>query len=413
MSEARLRAEGLDGLRGLAAAAVVLLHVWMFSGAHQPEQSQSVDRVIGALGVSLMAFFVLSGFLIALPWLRHATGQGKAPPRLGAYGWRRFARIMPAYAACVFGSYLLMRAIEHPLAISAGELPAFLLFAQNQLETTTGQLNPPLWSLAVEAMFYVVMPLIGLALVFAARRAPRAGVPLLLGGLAAAGLAWAAYAYAANEPATLVNALPTYLPIFVCGIAVAWFVARGAKPAAWQRALLVAAGAALVYWNAWWHSGGTGTVGHVLRDLPAGVGFALIVAAIATGGLRWLGIGPLARLGAWSYGIYLWHMPVLYALRHWERWPESPWQAYAVVLSASVVLGAASWWVVERPAIAWAARRTRRGRPERGAPAPAPAPAADPRPMPVAVPALRIHRPQPARYATMATRELAPGRRAA
>lgn len=352
------RAEGLDGLRGLAATAIVLLHVWMFSGAHQSWQSPGIDEVIGTFGVALMAFFVLSGYLIAGPWLRAARGE-RQRPHTRPYAWRRAARILPAYVACVLGSFVLMRAIDHPLAVEFSELPAFLVFAHNQLEATGGQLNPPLWSLSIEMSLYLLMPLLGAAMIPVARRLPRTGIPLILTSLTLTGLLWTAIAVQAGEPRALINALPTYLPIFACGIAAAWWLAGRTEPLApVVRGGLLALGAALVYFDAAWHAGGTGQLGHVVRDLPAGAGFALIVAAVAGGGGRLLSARPLVLLGAYSYGIYLWHMPVLYWLRHAGHWPVSPWEAFAQVFTVSLALGAVSWHLLERPINSWAARRT-------------------------------------------------------
>lgn len=363
MNSGDRRAAGLDGLRGLAAAAVVLLHVWMFSGAHQPWQSERTDEIVGSMGLALMLFFVLSGFLIATPWVR-ASPPGRPLPRLRPYALRRATRIVPAYATCVIGSYFLMRAIDHPLAIDSGELPHFLLFSFNQFDGTAGQLNPPLWSLSVEASFYVAMPLLGAALVVALRRSGLWAGLTLCAALAAAGLAWNAWTFEHGEPVTLVAFLPTYLPIFACGIAAAILVQRH-EAGRLARAALVAGGTVLVVANAWWHADGTGWLGHVARDLPAGVGFAMIAGAVAQGPGWILGSAPLRRLGDYSFGIYLWHMPVLYLLRHQERWPLSPWEAYGLVMGIATVLGAISFSAIERPTMQWATRKTQRAAAER------------------------------------------------
>ncbi len=359
------RAPGLDGLRGLAAAAVVLLHVWMFSGAHQPWQPERLDAIVGSLGLAVMLFFVLSGALLAAPWIRAST-PGSPAPSVGRYALRRTARIVPGYVACVLLGYVLMRAIDHPLAISASELPAFLLFAQNQFDATAGQLNPPLWSLGIEAAFYVAIPLIGLALIQALRRSGTTGAIVVCAVLVAAGLAWNAMVVGRGEPVTLLTSLPTFLPIFACGIAAA-VALQHHQTTRLSRVALITLGSALVVADGWWHLDGTGWLGHVARDLPAGVGFAMILVAVAQGRAHLLGAAPMRRLGDYSFGIYLWHMPVIYVLRHQEHWPESPWAAYARVLAIATVLGAASWHLLERPAITWAAARTRRAN---AAPAP-------------------------------------------
>ena len=67
-------------------------------------------------------------------------------------------------------------------------------------------------------------------------------------------------------------------------------------------------------------------------DLPASIGFAAIVAAVALRPSRILGVAPLRVLGAISLGVYLWHMPVLYALQVHDLMPETFWAALPRVL---------------------------------------------------------------------------------
>lgn len=349
------RAEGLDGLRGLAAAAIVLLHVWMFSGAHDPQYSGWVDDTIGTLGLSLMMFFVLSGYLVAGPWIR-AGLDGRSSPNLGRYALKRAARILPAYWLCLLGSFAIARYVDHPLSIGASELPIFALFAQNQFDATAGHLNPPLWSLGVEVAFYLALPLIGFVLLRAARRSGPRGVLWVCGALIAGGLTWSSLVYAAGNPDSLLMALPTYLPIFACGIA-AVALSAGRAFGRRDRGLLMTGGAVLVVLDGWWHIGGTGTIGQIVRDLPAAAGFAMLAAAVAQGPAKLLGATILRRLGDYSYGIYLWHMPLLYLLRHDDRFPDSPWLAYLMVMGAATVLGAASWLLLERGIVRWAAGR--------------------------------------------------------
>ncbi len=352
------RAQGLDGLRGLAASAVVLLHVWMFSGAHQPEQARLTDQIVGSMGLAVMMFFVLSGYLLATPWVRAAASGGPAPA-LGRYAVKRAARLLPAYWLCLAGSFVLMQQIEHPLAIDAGQLPLFALFLQNQSLATAGQLNPPLWSLGVEVTFYVAVPIIGLGLIAAIRRFGQQGAIVVAMVMTTLGLTWTAVVYGSGEDPRLLTALPTYLPIFACGILAAALM-HGRTLRRTTRTAMLLGGAALVVADGWWHVDSTGTVGHVVRDLPAAAGFALVASAVAKGPAWLLGSAPLRRLGDYSYGIYLWHMPVIYWVRHTDRWPESPWAAFALVLAGATLLGALSWHLVERHAITWSTKRLRR-----------------------------------------------------
>ena len=75
---------------------------------------------------------------------------------------------------------------------------------------------------------------------------------------------------------------------------------------------------------------------------------------------RILGVAPLRVLGAISLGVYLWHMPVLYALQVHDLMPETFWAALPRVLVPALALAGASWVLVERPALRWSARYTRR-----------------------------------------------------
>jgi peptidoglycan/LPS O-acetylase OafA/YrhL len=98
-----------------------------------------------------------------------------------------------------------------------------------------------------------------------------------------------------------------------------------------------------------WHSGGTGFAGHVLRDVGGAAGFGLIVAAVAAGPAGLLERAPSRYLGRVSYGLYLWHLPVLYALLARGDLPHGPLAAMAAVLVPSLLLATASWYGVERP----------------------------------------------------------------
>ena len=108
------RTGALDGLRGLAAAGIVVLHTWMFHRGHlgHPDKT-ATDVVIGELRLGLVCFFVLSGYLLARPFVRAAL-DGTPMPRLGTYLGRRAARILPAYYLAGAGAWVLLTSIGHP-----------------------------------------------------------------------------------------------------------------------------------------------------------------------------------------------------------------------------------------------------------------------------------------------------------
>lgn len=363
------RLAGLDGLRGLAGVGVVLVHVWLYTGNNDPSQPAWLKAVIGELRLGLMAFFVLSAFLLVRPWLAAARGD-RPPPRPATFLWRRAARILPGYWLAITGAFLLLRDAGSGRSVSAADLPAFLVMAQNQVEGLRDKLVPPAWSLCVEITFYALLPLLGAAILALAGGRdpatrgfgrPRLAVGAVAGAMAAVGVGWSVVAYRAGWGLSVTTSLPTYLPIFACGVAAATLTPR----TAWQRRGLLVAGALLVALDAVWHHDGTGALGHVLKDLPAGAGFGLVVAGLAAGPPGLLERAPLRWLGTVSYGTYLWHMPILFLLRESHRLPQNPAAAFAAVLLPALAVAALSWYGVERPLLAWATARPGRPRPWR------------------------------------------------
>jgi len=358
------RAHGLDGLRGLAALAVVVLHVWMYTQAADPYHNVLVDRVIGELRTAVLLFFVLSAFLLTAPWVAAARGE-RPPPDVGRFALRRVTRIVPAYLLALLGSLVLLHGTGHPRDIDLSDLPLFLLFIPNLDPDTRNMLDPPMWTLHVEVTFYLVLPVIGWAIVKLARRRSIGGPLALCLALVGASVAWIAASYTAGWGPEVTWTLPTYLGAFACGIGAA-VLAHGRRLGMRGSIALIAAGSVAVGLNAIWHSGGnTGATGVIVGDLPASLGFAAIVTAVALRPARLLGLAPLRKLGAISLGVYLWHMPVLYALQVHGSWPERFWPGLWRVLVPTLALAAASWVFVERPAL----RLARRRRP--GAPRPA------------------------------------------
>jgi acetyltransferase len=374
---ARDRTLALDGLRGLACVGVLVLHAWMFDhgDAGRPPKG-ALDVVIGEMRLGVTLFFVLSGFLIYRPFVAAAL-DGRRSPRLGRYALRRATRILPAYWAAVLGAFVLLIAIDHPQAIEAGSLPRFLLFAQNQADATRGGLDPPLWTLPVELGFYALVPVLGLIVARLGRgRAVQVALPAALLALGAGLIAAAALGH---WPKTVTTSLIGNLAPFAAGALVAALLhdrtlRRGAALA------LIAVGAVLLVGDGAWHGLqlGARTPRVLVGDLPASLGFAAIVAALAASPIRAraLTCAPLALLGTLSFGIYLWHFPVIYALRGLHAWPTSLAGAIGATFALTVALAAISWLALERPALRWASARTARSpRPRPALEAPRGAPA--------------------------------------
>ena len=321
----------LDGLRALAALSVVAFHVWLYTSPDPalPTREGFWNRLLFEGRIGLVLFFVLSGFLLFRPFARGRVD-------LRRYFARRAARIVPAYWVALAGAVVLLwgggatPGIRLPQASNLG---LFAVFGQNYSAATIMQLNPVTWTLCVEVAFYLLLPLL---------RA-RAAIPLLIAG----GLAWNLVGHATAAGQVFTKALPAFLPYFAVGMAVAMWPLRKRVP------LAAIAGLTLVVANGVWHSNAAPRVVNpllaVAADLPAAVGFGLLIAACAAGGLRRL--DRLAWVGVRSYGLYLWHVPLILFLRRLDLLPLSFVPALVVVVPVALGAAALSWRFVERPAL--------------------------------------------------------------
>src|SRR5213079_2986369 len=102
-------------------------------------------------------------FLLYGPWVR-AARERVAAPRLRSYLLRRAARILPAYYLAVAGSIALLWSLRGATGVRlphGADLWTFAVFAQNFSDATALKLDPPLWTLAVEVSFYLLLPALG------------------------------------------------------------------------------------------------------------------------------------------------------------------------------------------------------------------------------------------------------------
>jgi peptidoglycan/LPS O-acetylase OafA/YrhL len=132
-------------------------------------------------------------------------------------------------------------------------------------------------------------------------------------------------------------------------------------------AVLMALGLALVVANGYWHETADpfSSTRLLFGNLPAAVGLALVLTAAAVGAgpvIGWLSARPLPQLGLISYGIYLWHLPLILTLRRLGLLPAAFAPRLVLVLLLAVGAGTLSWILVERPLIRLVAARQNRTR---------------------------------------------------
>jgi peptidoglycan/LPS O-acetylase OafA/YrhL len=369
------RVARLDGVRAIAALSVICFHVWLYR-VDRPHgaRSELLDQVLFEANGGLICFFVLSGYLLYGAFARAAL-TGAAGVAIGPYLLRRAARIVPAAWVCGAVSLAVYWAVDyHTITPSASELPAYALFAQNYSLSTMGRLNPVLWTLNVEVAFYATLPLIGWAALRLGPQRMRAQLALVI-AIIAVSPAWDLLALERGWDAIANRALPAYLGAFGLGMLVAlWGQQRRTATRSrgqlgpWTTGALLAGATLFVVADAMCRENGWLVPDAVLGErflspavqvellghLGAAAGFALLIAAAALGSgpaVGWLGWRPFAALGTVSYGLYLWHLPLLLSARHAGLLPAALGLRLLVVLAITVPVAAASWRWVERPCI--------------------------------------------------------------
>ncbi len=182
-----------DALRALAISFVVINHVALLGDLHLFGHVQNL-AFLGRWGVN--CFFVLSGVLLAGPYIA-AILRGNQAPSTTSFYLKRFLRIYPLYAVGIFiGAIveLLLRG-DFPFAYVAGHL----VFAQGfSLAFQDDPINIPLWTMTIDAEFYLALPAIAAGVAWVVRRASqRRKVAVIVGALLVIGIVSIAYRYLA------------------------------------------------------------------------------------------------------------------------------------------------------------------------------------------------------------------------
>lgn len=362
----------LTGYRGLAALVVLVVH-----GA-----GHTAYPHIGLHGYGPLALFVLSGYLLVTPWSRWSLGTGGAP-NLRTFARRRVARIFPAYLIVLVVVALIYPASQPKDAASwvrALTLTNFL---------GSDGLRPAMehtWSMGTEFSWYVSLPLVGLVLAVLGRRVwplsrnlPMYAVVAASVVITAAWLVWVdTSVQTLTGQLTYPLWLPGYLACFVLGAAVRHLeLSAGMQDGGrtwlttvrkhWWAPTVVAVAAVGVLVSEL--SGPEGYVTltfaeRTTRTASATVlAVAVLVIAVTGAGRRavnlLLGGRAMVAVGRWSYGIYLWHLPVTMILVANMDVPAGPFGFgvwIALILGVSAALGAATYTFVEVPSIAWSRR---------------------------------------------------------
>jgi peptidoglycan/LPS O-acetylase OafA/YrhL len=333
----------LDGLRAVAILGVLVYHL---------------DRAWlpgGYLGVDL--FFVLSGYLITMLLLGEHARTGRID--LPAFWSRRIRRLLPALLVLLVVMAALIWVGGDLLAQgrARGDLLATLFYFANWQFIAEGQsyfnqfvaASPDrhTWSLAIEEQFYLAWPLVA---AFVLGRFKALGLAVVAGTVAVGSALWLAVlfdpvdpsrAYFGTDSRIFEILVGASLAIALAGRFRARLVSVGRLVAPIALLALIAAYVGLADDNALYYRGGA-----VLVCLAA----AALIAGLEGGSpvARLLSVRPLVLVGLVSYGLYLWHFPIITYVNEWLGPTSLPqWAALATGLTVAATV--VSYVVVETP----------------------------------------------------------------
>lgn len=349
----------LDGLRALAAGMVVCYHFW-----------GPARQYVHLGGIGVRVFFVLSGFLITGILLRSRarldSGQTAAGVALRRFYIRRILRIFPLYYfALAIAWYWKVSGAREGMAWHVAYLSNLHFFLLNAAQPGEwGGRLAHFWSLAVEEQFYLVWPWV---ILFARRR----WLPGIALGMAAVGPVFRFAVFT-----TTGNDITSVLP-FGCidSLALGSYLAMTVLPEFKSHPLVRPVGAAALWGGlllfgahqAAEHSDGFWVFRVVSFDLAVALAGVWLVARAAEGmkgpAGRVLELAPLQYLGTISYGIYVYHLMLPELLPRVARQIGYPNLFVPLVDktlpfllfygTASIVIAAISWHLLEGPINRW------------------------------------------------------------
>lgn len=330
--DSRLHQNNFDLLRFVFAFVVFLVHAYVLSGA----EPLSVSSKYLSSEIAVKSFFVVSGFLIFMSYEKSRDTR--------SYFAKRARRIYPAYffiilACAVLGSVVSVYRLSDYFSLQLLKYVVANLLFLNFLQPNLPELlegnslqavNGALWTLKLEVMFYLCVPLAVLAF----RKFGRLSVLIILyicSVIYSMGMEGLAEKTGAGFYLELQRQLPGQVVFFIAGAAGYYYLQYLVKYAKWLVPMSVAA-FVLQSWLPW------------AAVQPVALGVLVVYFAC---------VAPIFanfdKYGDFSYGIYIVHFPILQLMIYYGLFKESPW-AMLLVAGALVMMAAfLLWHFIEKP----------------------------------------------------------------
>lgn len=351
----------LDGIRGLAVLAVIAHHLDYLPG--------------GYLGVD--AFFVLSGFLITGILVDELRFGSSRKIDLARFWTRRVKRLFPALVVLlIVVVFVESFVISDPATSLRRDVLSALFYFYNWNSLLEGvdywsALAAPsplrhMWSLAIEEQFYVFWPLVVAGVIWMVRRRASPGddharresavtaIGAMAGGLAVASVIIAQVVHDPTNVLRVYYGTDTRIASILFGAAAAVVIRRLPALSPSVQRVLGALGLLAVLPLAWAWIALAGTSEALYRGglVVTGLGITFVICAAVLAPASWLATvmstAPLRACGLVSYGLYLWHWPIIVWVSA-DRTGIDGFSLFALRTLLTVSITLASYYLVERP----------------------------------------------------------------
>ncbi len=329
----------IDGLRFIAIFSVLLFHVYEKTGSRKRPLVQPLHTLMKQSNRGVRLFFVLSGFILVLPFIAHYR-DGAPAVSLRRYFTRRLTRIEPPYLVCIAIAFAVEVAMRPDLFSTLWpHLLASAFYLHTLVFGTLSPINRVTWSLEVEVQFYCLMPLLASIFLVADKRLRRA---LLVGAIVVMGLLSSIWWTSHRAQLSLIDSMQFFLAGFLLADCYEEFSISGF----WDWVAVPA-------WIA--------VFAIPQRYLFDVVPLVMFIALLASLRSRWiiraLRYPFITVIGGACYSIYLVHLTMMDIVFHWtwrlahhHTTPQYYYLGQAVVLiPLSLLVGMLFYIVIERP----------------------------------------------------------------